>query len=84
MAGAPGQVLACLAHRDACPAGGGADVGDCREQGMLPQVGGLPPGDLVDQVRFGPALQGWCGQHCVLELGVLPTAEGALGQEPLA
>jgi hypothetical protein len=25
-----------------------------------------------------------CGQHCVLELRVLPSAEGRLGQEPLA
>jgi hypothetical protein len=34
--------------------------------------------------RFGPALEGRCGQHCVLELVVLAAAEGALGQEPLA
>jgi hypothetical protein len=44
----------------------------------------LPPGDLIEQVRFSPAMEGCCGQHCVLELGVLPAAEGALGQEPLA
>ena len=68
--GALGQVLACLAHRDARPAGGGADVGDRREQGVLPEVVGLPPGDLIKQVRFGPAMEGCCGQHCVLELGV--------------
>jgi len=36
LAGALGKVLACLAHRDACPAGGGADAGDRREQGVLP------------------------------------------------
>ena len=84
MARAPGQVLACLAHWDARPAGGGADVGDRREQGVLPEVVGLSPGDLIQQVRFGPSLEGCRGQHCVLELGAFPAAEGALGQEPLA
>jgi integrase len=72
------------AHRHAHPAGGGADAGDGREQRVLPEVVGLPPGDLIRQVRFGPAMQGRCGQHRVLELRVLPAAEGALGQEPLA
>jgi hypothetical protein len=52
-----GQVLSCLAHRDARPAGGGADAGDRREQRVLPQVVGLPPGDLIQQVRFGPAME---------------------------
>jgi hypothetical protein len=84
VARALGQVLACLAHRDARPAGGGADAGDRREQGVLPEVVGLPSGDLIKQVRFGHAMEGCCGQHCVPELGVLPAAEGALGQEPLA
>jgi hypothetical protein len=51
-----GQVLACLAHRHARPDGGGADIGDRREQGVLPEVVGLPPGDLIKQVRFGPAV----------------------------
>jgi hypothetical protein len=37
-----GQVLACRAHRHARPAGGGADVGGRREQGVLPEVVGLP------------------------------------------
>jgi len=78
----PRQVLACLAYRHARPAGGGADAGDRREQGVLPEVVGLPPGDLLEQVRLGPAMEGRCGQHCVLELCVLPAAEGALGQEP--
>ena len=84
VARAQGQVLACLAHRDTRPAGGRADVGDRREQGILPQVAGLPPGDLLKQVRFSPAVKGCCGQHRVLELLVLPAAERALGQEPLA
>ena len=79
-----GQVLARLAHRHAHPAGRGADVGDGREQRVLPEVVGLPPGDLIQQVRFGHAMQGCRGQHRVLELRVLPTAEGALGQEPFA
>ncbi|HEY6315389.1 MAG TPA: hypothetical protein VIY52_31920 [Streptosporangiaceae bacterium] len=26
----------------------GADVGDRREQGVLPEVVGLPPGDLIE------------------------------------
>ncbi len=78
-----GQLLACLADRHAGPAGSGADVGDRRVQGVLPEVVGLPPGDLIEQVRFGPAVDGRCGQHCVLELLVLPAAEGALGQELL-
>jgi hypothetical protein len=72
VAGATGQVLACLAHRHARPAGGGADIGDRREQGVLPEVVGLPPGDLIQQVRFGPAVEGRCGQHRILELAVLP------------
>jgi hypothetical protein len=78
------QVLACLAHRDTRPAGRGADVGDRRAHGVLPEVVGLPGGDLVKQVRFGSAMDTCCGQDCVLELRVLPSAEGALGQVPLA
>src|SRR6516225_5675238 len=74
VAGTLGQVLACLAYRHAHPAGGGADVGDGREQGVLPEVVGLPPADLIKQVRVGPAMEGCCRQHCVLELLVLPTA----------
>src|SRR5258708_6428493 len=35
-------------------------------------------------VRPGPAVEGCRGQHRVLELLVVPAAEGALGQEPLA
>ena len=84
VAGALAQVLACLAHRHACPAGGGADVGHRREQRVLPEVVALPPGDLIKQVRLTPAMEGCCGQRRVLELVVLPAAEGELGQEPLA
>jgi hypothetical protein len=83
VAGALSQVVACLAYRDARPAGGGADVGDRREQRVLPEVVGLASGDFIEQVRFGPAMESYCGQHRVLELLVLPTAEGAPGQEPL-
>jgi hypothetical protein len=39
-------------------------------QGVLPEVAGLPRGDVIKQVWFGPALEGCCGQHCVLNLGV--------------
>jgi hypothetical protein len=57
---------------------------DRREQGVLPEVVGLPPGDLIEQVRLGPAVEGCRGQHCVLELLVLPAMESVIGQEPLA
>jgi len=36
------QVLAYLAYWDVGPAGGGADAGDGRVQGVLPEVVGLP------------------------------------------
>jgi hypothetical protein len=36
------QFLACLVHRDARPACGGANVGDRRVHGVLPEVVGLP------------------------------------------
>jgi hypothetical protein len=65
------------------PAGGGADVGDRCVEGVLPEVVGLPPGRLIEQVRHGPATHRCRGEHCVLELLVLPAAEGAFGQEPL-
>ena len=78
------QIPACLAHWDARPAGSGADVGDRRVHGVLPEVVGLPRGDLIQQVWLSPAVDGRCGQDCVLKLRVLPSAEGALGQEPLA
>ena len=44
--------------------------------GVLPEVVGLPPGDLIKQVRFGPAMEVCCGQHCVLELLVFPGRGG--------
>jgi hypothetical protein len=53
------------------PAGGGADVGDRRVHGVLPKVVGLPVGDFLEQVRFGPAVDGRRGQHRVLELAKL-------------
>jgi len=73
MPGAPGR-----------PAGGSADIGDRRVHGVLPEVVGLPRGDLIKQVRLGPAVDARCRQYCVLELRVPPPAEGRLGQEPLA
>src|SRR5580692_6233275 len=65
------QVLACLAHRDTRPAGGSADVGDRRVRGVLPEIVGLPRGDLIEQVRSGPALDARCSQYRVPELRVL-------------
>jgi hypothetical protein len=50
-----GQFLAYLAYRHAGSAGGGAGISDCRVQGVLPEVIGLPPGDLVKQVRLRSA-----------------------------
>jgi hypothetical protein len=79
-----GQVLACLAYWGAGPVGGGADVGDGCGQGVLPEVVDLPPGDLFEQVRVGSAAQRCRYEGCVLELCVLPAAECAFGQEPLA
>jgi len=75
--------LQCLAYRDACPAGGGAEVGDRGEQGVLPEIVSLPPGDLIQQVRFGSGAQRRGCQHGELKLLLLPAAERALGQEPL-
>ena len=59
----------------------------------------LPPGDLLQQVGFGAAVEGCCGQHRVLKLGVfagrgrcaragtarvaLPGAAGAAGAAPV-
>jgi len=51
--------------------------------GRTARIIGLPPGDLIKQVRFGPAMHGRCGQHRVLELLILSAPERALGQEPL-
>jgi hypothetical protein len=43
--------------------GGGAGVGDDGERRVLPEVVGLPPGNLVEQAGFGPAVQGCRGQN---------------------
>jgi hypothetical protein len=67
VAPARGQVLACLAYGGACVAGGGADVGDRCVEGVLPEVIGLPPGDLIEQVRLGSPVERRRGQDCVLE-----------------
>ncbi len=79
----PGQLLACVAHGRTGPVGGSTDVGDRCEQGKLPEVVGLPPGDLVQEIGLGSAAQRGGGQDGELELVVLPSAECALGQEPL-
>src|SRR5712692_594056 len=72
------EFMACLADRHAGPVGGGADIGDRCEQGVLPEVVGLPPGDLVQHVGLGPAMGGRRGKDGELELSVLPSAEAAL------
>ncbi len=80
-----GALAQDLAYRHARLSGGDVDVGDRREQCVLPEVVSLPPpGDLIKEVRFGPAVESCSGWHCVLGLLVLPPAEGALGQEALA
>jgi hypothetical protein len=66
------------AHWDARPAGGGTDVGDCCEQGVLPEVVRVPPGNLGDQIRLGSAAERGRGQHSELKLVVPPSAECAL------
>jgi hypothetical protein len=76
-----GQLPACLRHWDTGSGGGGADVGDGCEQGVLPEVVGLPPGNLVEQVRLGSAAQRRRAQDGELELAILPAAEGALRQK---
>jgi hypothetical protein len=62
---------------------GRTDIGDRCEQGVLPEVVGLPPCDLIEQVRVGPAAQCCRYEDRVLELLVLPVTECAIGQEPL-
>jgi len=52
-----GQFLAHLVHRHTRAVGGDADVGNGCEQGVLPKVVSLPPGDLVEQVRLGAPAQ---------------------------
>jgi hypothetical protein len=64
--------------------GAGPGPGMPGEPGLPLEVVGLPPADLIKQVRFGSPVQSCRGQQCVLELCVLAAAEGALGQEPLA
>ena len=58
LAGPFGEFLAGLRHRQVGAAGGGADVQDRGEERVLPEVVGLPPSDLLKQVRLGAAVQG--------------------------
>ena len=75
---------AYLRHRYARPVSGGTDIGDRCEQGVLPEVVGLPPCDLLQQVGLDSAAECRCCQHSEPELAVLPAAESALRQEPLS
>ena len=60
------------------------DIHRVRNAGRETEVVDLPPGDLFEQVRVGSAAQRCRYEGCVLELCVLPAAECAFGQEPLA
>ena len=68
---------------DSCSAGRGADIDDCGEERVLPEVVGLRPRDFVEQVRLGAAAQGRSGQHRVLELAAVSASPAVLGQELL-
>jgi hypothetical protein len=54
-----------------------------RPQGVLPEVLGLPSGDLTKQVGLCLATQRRRSQDSKLKLPVFPAAERALRQEPL-
>jgi len=77
--GALVEVFACLTDRDARTAGGGADVGDRGIHGVLPEVVGLPPRDLIEEVRLGSAADGCCSQDCVLDDVIVPDDIPGLG-----
>jgi hypothetical protein len=40
------------------PRRGGADAGDRRVHSVMPEAVGLPGGDILQQVRSGPAVDG--------------------------
>lgn len=78
-----GRVARMPGQGNTRPVGGGTDVGDGCEQRVLPEVVGLSPDNFVEQVGLGPAMQGCRDQHGLLELLVLPAAEGGFRQEPV-
>jgi len=82
LAGPFGQFPAGLGHGHSGPVCGGADVQDRGEECVLPEVVGLPPGDLVEQVRLGAAVKRGGGEHRVLELAPVLASPRILGQEP--
>jgi hypothetical protein len=59
------------------------DTYDRCEQGVLPEVVGLPPCDLVEQAGLDSDAQCRRCQHSELELAVFPAGERAPGQESL-
>lgn len=63
--------------------GRGANVVDRGEQSVPPEIVGLPPTDLAEQVGRGAAVQRRGGQHRVLELAAVPSSSDVLGQELL-
>ena len=62
--------------------GGDADVRNRREEGVLPEIVGLPPDDFVEQVGFDPSMLCRCCEDGKLELPLVAAPECALGQEP--
>src|SRR5262249_42332052 len=78
-----GQLLAYLAHGHTRPVGDDAYIGDRYEQGVLPEVVGLPPDDLLERVRLGSSVSRRHRQDSELELALVWASERALGQEPI-
>jgi len=72
--------LANLARGRTRLVGGGPDVGNRCEQGVLPAVAGLPPVDLLEQVRLGSSVQRRHRRDSEPELALVPATERALGQ----
>ena len=65
------------------PVGGGADIGNRCEHGVLPEVVGLPLDGLVEQVRLGSLEQRRHRQDSEPEFVLVSATERAVGQEPI-
>lgn len=76
------QVLTCLAHWDARPTGGGADVGDRRVHGVLSEVVGLPGCDLIKSGE--PVNQGMMGSHGALRSRPLPAGHSTMVDQTIS
>jgi hypothetical protein len=71
--------MSCLVTAIADAPGGGADVGDGREQGVLPEAIGLLPGDLIKQVRFGPVMEAAAASTAIMFATGYTSVNGAPG-----